>query len=131
MGLMIKSNRGDDRMKIIMPATLAIVMSVFSFAKAEADTLTFDMLTKLSKVYSIDIAQIAIGYTVTWLPTGKGHNVDMRNGPDGVKLPKKSETSKKFSMMFETPGVYFCWCTPHKDMGMLALVVAGDDLSNL
>jgi hypothetical protein len=34
-------------------------------------------------------------------------------------------------MKFVETGVYLYWCTPHKDMGMLGLVVVGDDLTNL
>ena len=34
-------------------------------------------------------------------------------------------------MKFVETGVYLYWCTPHKDMGMLGLVVVGNDLTNL
>ena len=51
-------------------------------------------------------------------------------GPDGVTLPKKSKNGKEVSMTFETPGIYYYWCTPHKGMGMIGLVVVGDDVSN-
>ena len=33
-------------------------------------------------------------------------------------------------MTFDTPGIYFYQCTPHKSMGMIALVVVGGDTSN-
>ena len=33
-------------------------------------------------------------------------------------------------MTFEVPGIYYYWCTPHKGMGMIALVVVGGDVSN-
>ena len=32
---------------------------------------------------------------------------------------------------FTVPGIYAYQCTPHKAMGMIGLVVVGDDLSNL
>ena len=31
---------------------------------------------------------------------------------------------------FEVPGLYLYWCTPHKGMGMIGLVVVGGDTSN-
>jgi hypothetical protein len=33
--------------------------------------------------------------------------------------------------MVSTPGIYYYWCTPHKGMGMIGLVVVGNDLSNI
>ena len=51
-------------------------------------------------------------------------------GPKGWKKPKKSKNNKEVSITFQVPGVYFYQCTPHKSMGMIALVVVGDDTSN-
>ena len=46
------------------------------------------------------------------------------------KIPKKSKMNAEYSYTFKTPGIYFYQCTPHKVMGMIALVVVGDDISN-
>ena len=81
-------------------------------------------------VYSQEIAKVEVGDTVTWLPTSKGHNVEWIAGPDGAELPKKSKNGKEVSMTFEVSGIYYYWCTPHKGMGMIGLVVVGDDVSN-
>ena len=35
-----------------------------------------------------------------------------------------------YSYKFEIPGIYFYQCTPHKGMGMIALVVVGGNTSN-
>ena len=66
--------------------------------------------------------------TVTWLPTSKGHNVEMIASPDNLKY--KSKPNKKAEITFDTPGIYYYWCTPHKGMGMIGLVVVGNDFSN-
>ena len=109
------------------------LLTVFT-SSVQAKDLTIDMLNKrddgAKMVYSEDIARIDVGDTITWLPTKKGHNVEFRAGPDGVKLPKKSKMNKEFSMTFDTPGIYYYWCTPHKSMGMIGLVVVGEDTSN-
>jgi hypothetical protein len=34
-------------------------------------------------------------------------------------------------MQFDIPGVYYYWCTPHKGMGMIGLVVVEGDISNI
>ena len=84
-----------------------------------------------NRSFSIEIAKIDVGQTIEWLPKAKGHNVEFRLGPDAAKLPKKSSFSKPISIKFDTPGTYFYWCTPHKNSGMIGLVVVGGDTSNI
>ena len=95
-----------------------------------AADISIDMLNKrddgAKMVYSQDIATIDVGDTITWLPTQKGHNVEFIAGPDGWEAPNKSKLSKEYSFTFDTPGVYLYQCTPHKSMGMIAIVVVGD-----
>lgn len=117
-----------------MKTLLALPLSVFLFSAAHADILKVEMLNKRSDgkrmVYSEDISRVNVGDTVTWVPTSKGHNVHFISGPDGFKLPKKSKLNKEYSFTFEIPGVYLYQCTPHKGLGMIALVVVGGDTSN-
>ena len=82
-------------------------------------------------VYSEDIARIEVGDTITWVPTSKGHNVHFIAGPEGWELPKKSKNNKEVAITFDTPGIYLYQCTPHASMGMIAMIVVGDDKSNL
>jgi pseudoazurin len=48
--------------------------------------------------------------------------------PNDLKF--KSKNNKETSLTFDTPGIYYYWCTPHKSMGMIGLVVVGGDTSN-
>jgi len=109
-------------------STVAL-MGLLSTPALAAD-MTIEMLNKrddgAKMVYSQDIATIDIGDTITWVPTSKGHNVEFIAGPDGWKAPKKSKNSKEVAITFDTPGVYLYQCTPHKSMGMIAVVVVGD-----
>ena len=102
---------------------------------ALAEDTTIDMLNKrddgAKMVYSQDIARIDVGDTITWMPKSKGHNVEFIAGPDGWDAPRKSKNGKEVAITFDTPGVYVYQCTPHKSMGMIALVVVGNDMSNL
>jgi pseudoazurin len=50
--------------------------------------------------------------------------------PDGVKK-YKSKISKDANYKFTKPGVYLYQCTPHKAMGMIGLIIVGNDKSNL
>ena len=108
--------------------TVSFVLAMATPALAE--DMTIEMLNKrddgAKMVYSEDIARIDVGDTITWVPSSKGHNVEFISGPDGWEAPKKSKLNKEFEMAFETPGVYLDQCSPHKSMGMIAIVVVGD-----
>ena len=118
--------------------TLAFFVTIFGLvfmsSLAYADAYTIEMLNKrddgAKMVYSEDVARVNVGDTINWVPTSKGHNVEMIAGPEGAELPKKSKNNKPFSMTFEVPGIYYYWCTPHKGMGMIGLVIVGEDTSN-
>ena len=114
-------------------STVAVMVALSTPAFA-ADT-TVEMLNKrddgAKMVYSQDITRIDVNDTITWVPTSKGHNVEFIAGPDGWDAPKKSKNGKEVAITFDIPGVYLYQCTPHKSMGMIALVVVGDDMSNL
>jgi len=109
--------------------------SVFYAGQALAEDTTVEMLNKrddgAKMAYSQDITRIDVGDTVTWVPTSKGHNVHFIAGPEGWDLPKKSKNNKEVAITFDTPGVYLYQCTPHATMGMIALVIVGEDTSNL
>ena len=114
---------------------ISILFLILFTSNALAADISVEMLNKrksdnATMVYSEDISRINVGDTITWLPTTKGHNVHFLAGPDGWDIPKKSKFNIEVSMTFDTPGVYFYQCTPHKSMGMIALVVVGGDTSN-
>ena len=98
-----------------------------------AETVEIEMLNKLGKekmVYSIKVAQVDVDDTIIWKSIDKGHNVEFVEMPKGVKK-FKSKVSKDAEYTFKIPGIYLYICTPHKAMGMIGLVVVGNDLNNL
>jgi len=106
-----------------------IVLPLHSFA----ETIEIEMLNKLGKekmVYSIKVAKIDIDDTIIWKSVDKGHNVEFVEMPKGVKK-FKSKVNKDAEYNFKIPGIYLYICTPHKAMGMIGIVVVGNDLSNL
>ena len=114
-------------MKFFLSALIALFVT-----PAMAADVTIEMLNKDADgnkmVYSQEIAQIDSGDTVTWVPTSKGHNVEIIASPNGMKY--KSKNGKEAKITFDQPGIYYYWCTPHKGMGMIGLVVVDGDLSN-
>ena len=111
---------------------LALAAAVLMSAPAFAADMTIEMLNKDAHgnkmVYSEEIANVDVGDTITWVPTDKGHNVEMIASPNDMKL--KSKNGKEVQVTFDVPGIYYYWCTPHKGMGMIGLVVVGGDTSN-
>ncbi len=115
--------------------TTVALLGVMSCSPALAADTTVEMLNKrddgAKMVYSQDITRIDVGDTVTWVPTSKGHNVEFIAGPDGWDAPKKSKNNKEVSITFDMPGVYLYQCSPHKSMGMIALVVVGEGTNDV
>ena len=112
--------------------TLAIIISLFS-SLAIAETHTIEMLNKLGKermVYSEKVISIKANDEITWKSVDKGHNVEFIGMPKGASK-YKSKISKDAEFKFTKPGIYLYQCTPHKAMGMIGLVVVGNDKSNL
>ena len=85
-----------------------------------------------SMVFQPDLVKIASGDTVTFQPTDKGHNVETIAGmlPAGATA-FKGDTSKALTETFTVPGVYAVKCNPHYGLGMVAVIVVGNDVSNL
>ncbi len=114
---------------------MKILSSVFFLilcVPAMAENYVIEMLNKDADgnkmVFSEQIVMIEVGDTVTWVPTSKGHNVEMIASPNNLKY--KSKPNKQAEITFDTKGIYYYWCTPHKGMGMIGLVVVGNDFSN-
>ena len=118
----------------IITASMAVLFLTVTASVAE--NFNIDMLNKRDDgqkmVYSEDVLYIKSGDMVTWLPTSKGHNVEFVVGPDGADLPKKpSKVNKEYTHTFTQPGIYLYQCSPHKSMGMIALIVVDDDTTNI
>ena len=112
----------------ILPNILSVIfLLVFSYT-GHAKTIQIDFTPY--ETYSIEVAHINVGDTIEWLPN-VDHNVEFLGGPDMNSLPKKSKFNVSYSVNFNTPGVYLYHCTPHGNMGMLGLVIVGNNFNNL
>ena len=111
----------------------SLLIIAFLSSPSFAADVAIEMLNKDANgnkmVFSQEVVKIEVGDTVTWLPTTKGHNVEMISSPNKMKF--KSKNGKEAKITFDTPGIYYYLCTPHKGMGMIGLVVVGNDLSNM
>ena len=113
----------------ILPTLFSIVIFLIISKVSPAETIKIEFTEDDS--YSIEVAHIDVGDTIEWLPKNEGHNVEFLASPKINSLPTKSEIDKFHSVVFKVPGVYLYGCTPHRNMGMLGLIIVGNDFHNL
>ena len=110
-----------------------VVTAIFFANSLSAATFEVEMLNRLGKesmVYSQSVVNIQSGDTVKWLATTKGHNVQFLSVPEGVGA-FRSKLNVDTEYTFTVPGIYLYQCTPHKNMGMIAVVVVDGNKDNL
>ncbi len=118
-----------------MLRVLAAAALVLMAAPALAANFEVHMLNKGADgamVFEPALTKVAVGDTVTFIPTDKSHNVETIKGmlPDGAE-PFKGKASEETVITFTVPGAYGLKCAPHYTMGMVALVIVGDAPANL
>jgi pseudoazurin len=116
---------------------IAVVLAVTAAQSASAAEIVVEMLnrdkaTNTMNVFKPGLVKIAKGDTVKWVATNAGHNVAFVSGgvPAGVALFTSGFT-KEIKYKFDKPGIYVYKCTPHLGMGMVGIVLVGNDKSNL
>jgi len=114
--------------KILLAVTAIFFTNTLSAATFEVEML--NRLGKESMVYSQSVVNIQSGDTVKWLATTKGHNVQFLSVPEGVGT-FRSKLNVDTEYTFTVPGIYLYQCTPHKNMGMIAVVVVDGNKDNL
>lgn len=107
-------------------ATLAALLLA---PAAQAENFDVTMLNKGADgamVFEPAFVKAAVGDTVTFISTDKGHNAEGIEGmlPEGVAA-FKSGMGEDFVLTLTAEGVYGVKCTPHYTMGMVALIQAG------
>ena len=120
-------------LKSIIKKSLITVSITLLPTLLNAADVTIEMLNKLGKesmVYSESVVNIQPGDTVKWLATTKGHNVQFLSVPEGVGS-FRSKLNVDTEYTFTVPGIYLYQCTPHKNMGMIAVVVVDGNKDNL
>ena len=107
-------------------ATLAgMLLATTAFAES-FEVRMLNKGTDGAMVFEPAFIKAAVGDTVTFVSTDKGHNVEGIKGmlPDGVE-PFKSEMGADYTLTVTAEGVYGVKCTPHYSMGMVALIQVG------
>lgn len=81
-------------------------------------------------VYEPAFLQIAAGETVTFIPTDRSHNAESIEGmiPEGAE-PFSGRINEEITVTFDVEGLYAVRCTPHYAMGMVMIIVVGDEVA--
>lgn len=120
------------------PLKIAAAAALLMLVTAPAMAANFEvhMLNKgadgAGMVFEPALTKVAVGDTVTFIPTDKGHDAQTLKEilPEGGDT-FKGAIGKEVVVTFTVPGVYGVKCTPHFAMGMVGLVVVGDAPTNL
>jgi len=121
----------ENEMRPLMTITAAAALLIFAAAPALAANFEVHMLNKgadgAGMVFEPALTKVAVGDTVTFIPTDKGHDAQTIKEilPEGG-VEFKGAIGKEVVVTFTAAGVYGVKCTPHFAMGMVALVVVGD-----
>ena len=117
--------------KLLLSAALIIVSSAAAFA----ETIEIQMLNVNEAgdkmVFSQELIRAELGDVIKFVPTDKSHNAQsVKNAlPDGQKK-FKGKMNKEIEYLVTEAGLTAVVCQPHQTMGMVALIVVGNDVSN-
>lgn len=123
-------------MKKIAKTLVGVVIAMATMGSyAAAADFEVHMLNKGKDgvmVFEPGLTKVAKGDTVTFVPTDKSHNAETIKDliPEGAK-PFKGKLNEAIKITFDVEGAYAIKCTPHIGMGMVALIVVGDEPANI
>ena len=125
------SSKTEIEMRPLKIAAAAAALLMFAAVPAMAANFEVRMLNKgadgAGMVFEPALTKVAVGDTVTFVPTDKGHDAQTLKEilPEGGDT-FKGAMGKEVAVTFTAPGVYGVKCSPHYAMGMVALIVVGD-----
>ena len=117
--------------KLLLSAALIVLSSAAVFA----ETIKIQMLNVNEAgdkmVFSQELIRAELGDVIKFVPTDKSHNAQsVKNAlPDGQKK-FKGKMNKEIEYLVTEAGLTAVVCQPHQAMGMVALIVVGNDVSN-
>jgi pseudoazurin len=111
--------------KLTIASLAAMLLATTAFAEA-IEVKMLNKGTEGAMVFEPAFVKAAVGDTITFVSTDKGHNVEDIKGmlPEGVET-FKSGMGEDYVLTLTAEGLYGLKCTPHYSMGMVALIQAG------
>tara|TARA_B110000977_G_C10977718_1_gene454862 strand:- start:273 stop:719 length:447 start_codon:yes stop_codon:yes gene_type:complete len=116
---------------LLLSAALLVGSSVAAFA----ETIEIQMLNENEAgekmVFSQELIRAEVGDVIRFVPTDRSHNAQSVKGalPEGQEA-FKGRMNQEIEYMVTETGLTAVVCQPHQTMGMVALIVVGNDVSN-
>ena len=117
--------------KLLLSAALIVVSSAAAFA----ETIEIQMLNVNEAgdkmVFSQELIRAELGDVIKFVPTDKSHNAQsVKNALPDDQKKFKGKMNKEIEYLVTEAGLTAVVCQPHQAMGMVALIVVGNDVSN-
>ncbi|KIN72621.1 pseudoazurin [Sulfitobacter guttiformis] len=117
--------------KTLLATTLLIGSAVSSFA----ETIEVEMLNQNEAgdrmVFSQELIRAEVGDVIRFIPTDKSHNAQsVKDALPAGQEEFRGRMNQEVEYTVTETGLTAVICLPHQVMGMVALVVVGDDTSN-
>jgi pseudoazurin len=115
----------------ILPVALALALLATPTFAADHQVKMLLSGTGGPTVFEPSLTHVAVGDTVTFIPTAAMHSAETIPGmlPAGA-TPFKGELNEPVTVTFDAPGTYGIECAKHFNIGMVALVVVGDEAAD-
>ena len=117
---------------LLLSAALLVGSSVAAFA----ETIEIQMLNENEAgekmVFSQELIRAEVGDVIRFVPTDRSHNAQSVKGalPEGQEA-FKGRMNQEIEYVVTETGLTAVVCQPHQTMGMVALIVVGNDVSNV
>jgi pseudoazurin len=117
--------------KLLMTAALLIGSAVPAFAETIEIQLLNENEAGDRMVFSQELIRSEVGDVIRFIATDRSHNAQSVKDaiPEGQEAFRGRMNQDVEYIVTET-GLTAVVCQPHESMGMVALIVVGDDLSN-
>ena len=117
--------------KLLLSAALIVVSSAAAFA----ETIEIQMLNVNGAgdkmVFSQELIRAEVGDMIKFVPTDKSHNAQsVKNALPDDQKKFKGKMNKEIEYSLTEAGLTAVVCQPHQTLGMVALIVVGNDVSN-
>ena len=116
---------------LLLSAALLVGSSIAAFA----ETIEIQMLNENEAgekmVFSQELIRAEVGDVIRFVPTDRSHNAQSVKGalPEGQEA-FKGRMNQEIEYVVTETGLTAVVCQPHQTMGMVALIVVGNDVSN-
>ena len=114
-------------------ASVALALMLFATPSLAADHQVRMLLGGAAgpTVFEPAIVRVAVGDTVTFVPSASMQNAETIPGmlPAGAQ-PFQGGVNETVTVTFDAPGTYGIECRKHFNIGMVALVVVGEEAAD-